>query len=428
MWLSVRQLSRFYASRSKDAATLDQKFVAQAHSSLSAVESVWRTFEDCGDATAFQRFEWANAICEGLLPPKLASLVIIEVSEVATHRPLMLLPMVRLQRRGYSAITWLDMGVSDYSAPVMAPGLRLDASEAREMWKAVRRALPKTDVIQISRIPSQVSRNANPFVALPNCRRMDVRSYAVSLAENPDGPRCVKRKTMKEMRRKRRNLAKLGPVRLVTATTSTELDEILDALVVQRRERFREMGRFNLLDRPDVENFYRSAAHCGLSNGSVQLFGLCVNDELIAAAYGVVHDETFYLLIPTFADGPWRSFAPALLLIADIFDWLRAHGVNRFDFSIGEQQYKDDFGGVGAVLFELWEANSLRGAIMLNSVRSATALKSWLRERPGLFRTLRSQIQRLRRWRSSIKEVTRRDPPSAVRRASWPWTGRSSEG
>lgn len=70
------------------------------------------------------------------------------------------------------------------------------------------------------------------------------------------------------------------------ATAPAEVEAIFEALVEQRWQRFAEMGRFDLLARPEVRDFYRAAALEGLAGGPARLFGLSVNDTWMATGYG----------------------------------------------------------------------------------------------------------------------------------------------
>ncbi|MGT2468528.1 hypothetical protein ACVOMV_32805 [Mesorhizobium atlanticum] len=70
----------------------------------------------------------------------------------------------------------------------------------------------------------------------------------------------------KDLRRLDRN----GGLALVEADTPALVDSIFGKLVEMRLSRFRELGRFDLLARPPVADFYRSAAQRGLADGSVR--------------------------------------------------------------------------------------------------------------------------------------------------------------
>lgn len=375
------------------------RFSARLHRDLGSVEAVWRRLEAQGVSTAFQNFAWARAVCERLLVTMNATLAVVEVADRCTGATMALLPMVRVRLATHSQITWLDLGVSDYAAPILAPNLTLDAQTFEEMWDCALGALPRADLIHVSRIPARISTIANPLAELASCRPMDMEAFAVSL-EGDAGTlmqRLAQPSVFRELKRRRRKIAEKGVVLVVSATTPEQIDSLFDALLEQRRERFQAVGRFNLLSRPDVAAFYRAAAHEGLADGPVRLLGLSVGGTWIAAVYGLVHDDAFHMVIPTMLDAEWRPYAPGLLLIAATMERSRGQGLTKFDFTVGHLRFKTDLGGVASPLYEIYQATSLRGHVVMRAVQAAASSKAWLKRRPAVFDVLRSCRQRLRR-------------------------------
>jgi CelD/BcsL family acetyltransferase involved in cellulose biosynthesis len=376
-----------------------RRLIARLHTSLATVETAWRSLEADGLATAFQLFSWSSVIDRTLVSTRKASLAVVELSDVDTGQTVMLFPMIRIQRFPYSELTWLDLGVNDYAAPIWAPGVPIGPDMIVNAWGAAKGALPGADLVRISRIPARISAGPNPLLELPHCRRMEMQSFEVVLDSSPDIMlrRLGHSSTVREMRRRRRKLAERGAVRFTHARTPGEIDQIFDALLAQRRQRFKAMGRFDLLEGKEFADFYRSAARDGLDGGPARLFGLSVGDEWVATLYGLVHKDAFYMVIPTMAEEDWRKFAPGLQLIMEVMEWARAQGVARFDFSIGHQPYKTNLGGRSNDLFEIYDPLSLRGRAVMLIARLASASKTWLQRRSALFHVLREWRRWLRR-------------------------------
>lgn len=371
-------------------------YSARCHTSLAAVAPLWRSLEAEGKATAYQRLDWAGAVAEHLAGPMRAEPIFVEIVDADAGRPVLLVPLARIRHRGYRVVTWLDLGVCDYAAPLLAPGLDLTARQMAEIWAAIRRVLPRADLIRISRIPDRVGDRPNPIAAVPTCRRMTMQASGVAIDGDPATllERLCRPSTRKDMGKLRRRLERIGDVALVTAGDPAEVDAIFDALVEQRRSRFAEIGRFNLLSRPEVEAFYRDGAHRGLAGGPVRLFGLSVGGEWIAAAYGLVHDGAFHGLLLTMAGGTWRNTSPGLHIIADTLQWARGDGLDYYDFTVGVMPYKTDFGVHTRDLSELVEVVSLRGFLVTQAQRRAEAAKTWLGTHPDWY----ARLQKARRW------------------------------
>ncbi|MHC2087181.1 GNAT family N-acetyltransferase [Methylobacterium sp. CM6244] len=372
-----------------------RRYSARLHTTMATVASLWSRLETDGTATAYQRLDWATAVAERLSTESKAEPIIVEVTD-ANGRPVMLVPLARLRHRGYQTITWLDLGVCDYAAPILAPGIDLSADEMPQAWTAIRDVLPRTDLIQISRIPDDVNGRPNPFASLPGNRRMDMQASGVAIDGDAETllSRLCRPSTLKDMAKLRRRLERAGAVTFVEARSAGEVDRIFDALVEQRRSRFAEIGRFNLLSRPDVEAFYRDGAHRGLTGGPVRLFGLAVDGEWIACAYGLVHGGTFHGILLTMAGEAWRNTSPGLHIVAETLRWARAEGLGYFDFTVGVMPYKSDFGVQTRDLSELFEVVTLRGHLVKRLIAGTEASKIWLRGHPEWF----ARAQKARRW------------------------------
>jgi CelD/BcsL family acetyltransferase involved in cellulose biosynthesis len=264
------------------------------------------------------------------------------------------------------------------------------------VWRAVRAVLPRADLIRISRIPGSIQDRPNPLATLAQCRRMEMQASGVAIDGDPATliDRLCRPGPRKDMAKMRRRLDRQGEVAFVKASTPAEVDAIFDALVEQRRTRFSEIGRFDLLSRPDVEAFYRAGALAGLNGGPARLFGLSVGGTWIAAAYGLVHAGTFHGLLLTMAGGQWRNTSPGLHVAADCMRWARAEGMDYFDFTVGVMPYKEDFGVQTRDLEELVEVASLRGRIVTTALSCSAGAKAWLGTHPEWY----ARIQKARRW------------------------------
>jgi CelD/BcsL family acetyltransferase involved in cellulose biosynthesis len=284
----------------------------------------------------------------------------------------------------------------------------LSPSEAARAWDAVRSVLPKADLVRITRIPRAIFGTPNPLGLLPAARVIPMKASGIVLDGEPETliKRTCSDSTAKDIAKRRKRLATYGQARFVEARTPEEAERIFDVLLRQRRERFRELGRFDLLDRPEVVAFYRDAALRSVPDGLVRIFGIEVNGEWIATAYGLEHGGAFHGILLAMAGETWKPVAPGILIVAEIMEWSRRNGLTYLDFTIGDLPYKNGFRPVSRELMELAEARSLRGHLVLAGERGRTGAKAALQRHPALFERLREARQRLRRfgktgWRGS---------------------------
>lgn len=376
------------------------RYAAKLHEALDTIAPAWRGLEASGRLLAYQRLDWVEPIVAHVAGPAKARPLFVEVSDRATGRPVMILPLALLRRPMHSAITWMNLGVCDYAAPILAEAEPLTPDGARAAWDAVLAVLPKADLIDIVQVPETVDGVANPLMALAACRPMAFTASGIAMDGEPGTllKRLCRSSTLRDLGKQRRRLERAGTVAFVCARTPGEVDAIFAALVEQRRRRFAAIGRFDLLARPEIAAFYRATALQGLENGPVRLFGLSVDGEWVATFCGLLHGTTFHGLIVTMSDAEaWRNTSPGLQIYGDCLCWARSQGVTYFDFSVGDLPYKRDFGAEIRPLSELLQPLTARGRLVARAGRAADAGQAWLKRHPALFERLRKARRRLRR-------------------------------
>ena len=376
-------------------------YVARLHTSLEAVKPLWLNLETRGVCTGHQHFAWAEGIVERLMPPK-AELAIVELRDAATGEPVMLLPLMRRRAFHHWVIEWLSCGVCDYSAPLLADATPWTRQSAEAAWAAVLSVLPPADRIHIVGIPKEVGGVANPLALLSPARDSIHSHYGIAM--DGDAETLIKRicrpSFVKALNKDLRRLERNGGLALVEADTPALVDSIFGRLVEMRLSRFRELGRFDLLAQPPVIDFYRSAAHRGLSDGSVRIFGLRAGDVMVAVQYLAAHQGTLHALLIAIDQGAVPNVSPGLCIMGELMKWGRGAGFDYFDLSVGNQSYKEHMGAVKSVLSELCYGITLKGVAASGAIKYRGQGVAFVRDNPRLFKLAREFMQRWRRLRA----------------------------
>ncbi|MEI9411746.1 GNAT family N-acetyltransferase [Mesorhizobium salmacidum] len=376
-------------------------YTAKLHTSLEAVRPLWLRLQADGVCTGHQIFAWAEGIVARLLPES-AELLIVEVGDAATGEPRMLVPLMRRRAFQHWVVEWLSGSVCDYAAPLLADATPWTRQSAQAAWAAVRSALPPSDRVHIVGIPRQIHGVANPLALLPDTR--DSIQTAFGLAIDGDPETVLKRHCrpsfVKEFGKDWRRLERLGSVELVEADAPAEVERIFAELVRMRLDRFRELGRFDLLTQEKIVDFYRNAAIQGLSDGSVRLFGLRVGEALIAVQYLLVHQGTVHALLIAMDQSVAPNVSPGLAIMGRLIGWGREQGFGYFDLSVGNQGYKEHMGAKGSELVELCHGFTMRGSVANAVIEFRRRAEAFVRTKPGLYKAVQGVMRRLRRLKT----------------------------
>jgi CelD/BcsL family acetyltransferase involved in cellulose biosynthesis/RimJ/RimL family protein N-acetyltransferase len=216
----------------------------------------------------------------------------------------------------------------------------------------------------------------------------------------------VGKKVVNEIRRRRRQLEALAPVRVERARSLRDVHKYFPEIVELHRRRWRE--------RSDTSGFssdariagMRAAAERFAKAGRLELDLLFVDDQLIAYSYGFVFGGRHVYYSPGF-DPAYAPFSASKILLHQQLVNTFADELREFDFSRGAETYKlvwatDSRVGEVLVLGHDGVRSKVAQAAVLGGLRLRSALKS--NERIVHFKR-----ETLGRWRNRVSPAYLRD-------------------
>ena len=312
--------------------------------------------------------------------------VLIGVAD-SDGRPVALFPFSLTRAGGLRRLEGMGLGVSDYYTPALADGVELDAAATAALWRAVRAALPPSDLLRLINVPPELYGERH---ALSNAGFLAPMGHAATVLPL-EGLALGELSVSRDVRRKHKKLAALGEVRFFEASSEDEVEELMAALVRFRRDRFAQMGRRDRLEDPGVAAFYRRLA----SEQQARVYGLSVGGEVVAVVYGLAHRGVFTLLVPTMsAEERFQAGSPGLVSLYYAIEAAIAAGDRVFDFSVGELFYKTRFAARKVELFERIEARSLLGLLPALGIRGRTAARLFRQRHAGTIARIRGLLRR----------------------------------
>ncbi|MET0605694.1 MAG: GNAT family N-acetyltransferase [Beijerinckiaceae bacterium] len=260
--------------------------------------------------------------------------------------------------------------MTDYNAPILGPAAPQDSRGARELWRALCRALPPADILTIGKSPRVLRGRPNPLALLRAATPSQLSGNVIDI----DGPfdaftRGFDRKMRKELGREKRVFEATPGARFEIIADRGEAERVFDRLAEMQAARIRGRGRVYRLDEPEKAEFYRTLLAEGLKDGNVALSALRVGDEVVAALLGCISGDHYAMVRLGQAGAAWGHFSPGRLIILETMRALRNKGTRRFDFTIGEYDYKRRLGVVTVPLVDVTVALSWRGGAPVAAAR-----------------------------------------------------------
>ena len=124
-------------------------------------------------------------------------------------------------------------------------------------------------------------------------------------------------------------------------------------------------GRFegDMIQQDFVRDVYAEVAVEGAATGFARTYSLMLGKDAVGHVFGLTHGGRFhYLLIGCDYEAHGRHSPGLILYDAIIAGWI-ADGGDAFDFTIGDEGFKKDFGTEPTAMFELATAPTWRGRL-----------------------------------------------------------------
>lgn len=283
------------------------------------------------------------------------------------------LPLVR-ETVGRQRIGFADGGLADYNAPFLSCDAPADAAGALALWRALLRALPRSDVVRLERMPARVGDRPNPFAMLPDARPSPGIGLMLALEDGFDDWRRAR------PRRYRMELGRCG--RLFDALSGASFEQVAPAdapatfLELERLQRARMAPQATSyrLDDPHACAFH---AILTARDEACLLFALRAEGRTVAVLLGLRNGRDF-IMLRVAGDEDYARLSPARLVIVRAMERLAAEGVRTVDLGLGDYPYKRRLGGEPVALVDVVVARSPRG--LGEAARCRVA--AWLRAHP----------------------------------------------
>src|SRR5580693_3469333 len=172
----------------------------------------------------------------------------------ADGQPVLYLPLIIETKFNVRLLRFMDCGVADYNAPIVAADRTLSRQEFHQVWADVLALLPNFDVIDLKKIPSDVAGAVNPLTYL-DCTPFGESGHAIVLTRLRD--QTDTRRTVARQRRKLQSSAKglneVGEQRFIVNPAAAEAARVTERLFELKRQKYQRTLTPDFLAAPGVE-------------------------------------------------------------------------------------------------------------------------------------------------------------------------------
>ncbi|CAN7406182.1 GNAT family N-acetyltransferase [Rhizobium sp. LjRoot30] len=321
-------------------------------------EPYGKLFGESG-ATVFQHPVWLQAIYDHLLHDAKARPLIICGYDGGGQLQF-LLPLVVRTVSGLSVIEPADLGVSDYNAPVVRRDNRRSLRRMDELKERIAALLPDHDILRIRHIRKRdISQWALFFPA--NFRQHDFTAHSTPLGGDHQSWRAGAMTTSfrRYLDRKKRRLFRSGDVQLKEIADRTDIRQALVGLAEVRRGRFKN----DPLNRQAVRDFYSTVACNGADAGLSHTSMMTCDGAPIGRIFGLTHAGRYHMLLIGCDYENYGRHSPGFVFLDSLIEKRIAAEDKVFDFTIGDEPYKREFGTIPTTIYMIERPRSVPGKL-----------------------------------------------------------------
>jgi CelD/BcsL family acetyltransferase involved in cellulose biosynthesis len=368
---------------------------------LAPIERDWRSFEATAAGHVFQTFAFVSTWVETVGRERGVEPLIV-IGRDVDDGILFILPFGITRRWGRRELGWLGGEHADYNGGLFDRRFLARAERDRLAAAVVGLLKGEADYCNLSRQPATIDGLANPF-ATPSAAEHPDRRHETWLGTSWDAYYRAKRDatSRRHDRAKLKRLESLGEVCIKTQLSALEIDRAMTALFAEKERHLAERGAGALFCSEAVKRFYRELARLAYPDGPCHVATLECAGEIAAVNWGLIRGNRYYYVMHAFAARSAAArYSPGRLLMYALMQWCIERGVEVFDFTIGDEDFKEQWCEVRLPLCDTVTPLTAWGTPFAHAIRTGTAVKRFIKARPALH----SAAQAIRRRLPPMRE------------------------
>jgi len=366
------------------------------HGDLIAVEAEWRGFEQVADCTVFQTFDWLAAWHRHIgLRAKVQPAIV--VGRFAGGDTAFILPLGIAPHGLARRLCWLGQELCDYNAPLIARDFSeyVTAERFRDVWRELCRRLQQDplfrhDWVELEKMPHTLGAQCNPFANLDVSLNAS-GAHVTQLGADWEKFYSAKRSsaTRRRDRAKRRHTEEHGEIGFVTTEQAADARRTLEILMQQKTRALARRGIADMFARRGWREFFLDLATNPKTRPLVHVSSVHVGGNPVAANFGIMFGGCYYHVLASYCEeSAVAHFGPGALHLRELLKYAIGRGLQRFDFTIGDERYKLEWSDSSLKLYDHAAAATWRGwpARCASAVRRR--LKRVIKQTPWMWKVV----------------------------------------
>lgn len=348
--------------------------------------------------TPFQQSDWRASWQRKV--GSIAGVLPITVFLTFMGRTIAVLPLAVYEYRHLKVLAWHAFAQSDYCAPIVDRNYLNQFCEIdfENILKHIAFRIGAVDLVYLTKQPLSIEGRRNPL-NLHKGFDYHVGSHAINFIAGETWEQFLASRrspsTLRQLRKKERQLKTFGEVEFRVASTSEEGRVIAEHCLLAKSRQLAKLGHNDPFSLPGVREFLVDFFAGGIGH-STWATVLTLNGEILATSVGMA-SQSGWLLYQMALDGDHVSHcSPGSQLFSGIMRHCLESGIARLDLALGDEKYKLEWCDEHETLQTSVLPLSLKGKIAAPILRVRGRIMKFVASNPHLYEHGKALKHRIR--------------------------------
>lgn len=262
-------------------------------------------------------------------------------------------------------LQWIGEPFNDLNFPILLDKLPISSEELNNVINEILKINKKDfSIVYFEKQIEYFNGKNNIFFNLKNILTTEKHN---SLVVNEDLSKLFDKINFFKSQKYKKCLANIKKFNVkYKSTLMSDVDfnfknDVYNFFLKNKSEKIYKTGAWNYLKLKKNTEFL----YLNLKNHKCVCNAIYINDNIISANIGFIDNKTFYYIFPAY-DSKWGKISPGLInLYLSIKEILFDKVCDKFDFTIGNETYKNIWSNKTEFLFQSFFATSLRGIFLV---------------------------------------------------------------
>ena len=342
---------------------------------------------------AFQNYEWCKTWIDQVAP-SVDAIPLVVCGRDAAEKMIFILPFQKREVGRLRLLEWLGQQNGTACSGLFDNSF---CSESGQAWftqnlSQILNFLEPLEAINLRHMPKTIVGKLNPLAVLHQTLSANA-SFILDLQPHYEAILQTKRssRSISKMRRRDERLEQSGKLTF-DVLASIEAEAALEMGLLHKNLQLKNAGVGNVFNQSDFE-FYRQILRT--DPRLLRVFRLQLDGKTSATMVGAQAGTNFWLLISALAPDIDLQFSPGDYLLRRMIAHCCSEGISIYDFSLGEQNYKQLWADQRILYFNSIQALRYRGLFFSAINNMSEAAKRLVKQNSHLREFYYEQRRRL---------------------------------